>query len=76
MSDPLRTNQASLLAAERKWRKSMAQSDSTPPPPPQSSLAADDFAAFFDENIADIRSSFTSTATLPHSPSLFPPLVS
>ncbi|XP_064181317.1 uncharacterized protein LOC135249730 [Anguilla rostrata] len=41
---------------------------STPPPPPQSSLAADDFAVFFDEKIADIRSSFTSTATLPHSP--------
>ncbi|KAG5839959.1 hypothetical protein ANANG_G00210920 [Anguilla anguilla] len=41
---------------------------STPPPPPQSSLAADDFAVFFDEKIADIRSSFTFTATLPHSP--------
>ncbi|XP_064185896.1 uncharacterized protein LOC135251944 [Anguilla rostrata] len=41
---------------------------STPPSPPQSSLAADDFAVFFDEKIADIRSSFTSTATLPHSP--------
>ncbi|XP_035259492.1 uncharacterized protein LOC118220005 [Anguilla anguilla] len=27
MSDPLRTNRASLRAAERKWRKSMAQSD-------------------------------------------------
>ncbi|XP_064190191.1 uncharacterized protein LOC135254144 [Anguilla rostrata] len=40
----------------------------TPPPPPQSSLAADDFAVFFNEKIADIRSSFTSTTTLPHSP--------
>ncbi|KAG5834030.1 hypothetical protein ANANG_G00282340 [Anguilla anguilla] len=27
MSDPLRTNRASLRAAERKWRKSMAPSD-------------------------------------------------
>ncbi|XP_064198075.1 mucin-2-like [Anguilla rostrata] len=27
MSDPIRTNRASLRAAERKWRKSMAQSD-------------------------------------------------
>ncbi|XP_064208140.1 uncharacterized protein LOC135263731 [Anguilla rostrata] len=112
MSDPLRTNRASLRAAERKWRKSMAQSDlsayqsilatfstavtsakinyyqtkihksaSNPhqlfsifssllstPSPPQSSLAADDFAVFFDQKIADIRSSFTSTTTLPHSP--------
>ncbi|XP_064180919.1 uncharacterized protein LOC135249320 isoform X2 [Anguilla rostrata] len=112
MFDPLRTIRASLRAAERKWRKSMAQSDlsayqsllaafsiavtsakmnyqtkihksasnphqlfsifsshlSTPPPPPQSSLAADDFAVFFDEKIADICSSFMSTATLPHSP--------
>ncbi|XP_064176048.1 uncharacterized protein LOC135246581 [Anguilla rostrata] len=116
MSDPLRTNRASLRAAERKWRKSMAQSDlsayqsmlatfstaitsakinyyqtkihksaSNPhqlfsifssllstPSPPQSSLAADDFAVFFDEKIADIRSSFTSTTTLPHSPSSVP----
>ncbi|XP_064185976.1 uncharacterized protein LOC135251993 [Anguilla rostrata] len=108
MSDPLRPNRASLRAAGRKWRKSMAQSDlsayqsrlaafstavtsakinyqtkihksaSNPhqlfsifssllstPLPPQSSLAADDFTVFFDEKIADIRSSFTSTATLP-----------
>ncbi|KAG5838068.1 hypothetical protein ANANG_G00219870, partial [Anguilla anguilla] len=38
------------------------------PSPPQSSLAADDFAVFFNEKIADIRSSFMSTTTLPHSP--------
>ena len=44
---------------------------SIPAPSPQSSITADDFAAFFDEKIADIRSSFTSTP-LPTPP--VPPL--
>ena len=45
---------------------------SIPAPPPQSSITADDFAVFFDEKIADIRSSFTSTPPL--APLSVPPL--